>query len=375
VAGALLAQERATARIEARVWDLLSTELPGIRVLPHPEDLLRELLAVPEPQRLMVEFLAEYAGGPGSEEAFGALGAGMADLATAQVFADLVGHVPGELEKLLLLAVDGDIAKVALAGTAFPARDVGARGEMGGVAGPSNPGTSRLAAPRMVDLRVDAAAEAARALDWSTRRQVRLVTALHGQAEAIARLRMWRAERTAAPPGSPSDPREPQKPEVPPGEPKEGASAADRAVRGQGLVARSKAWARAGILVLLRPLVRAEIRFADLAVLEIALDAIGEVVDAAAEQLAQGEACRAVYLLAGLQVPVPAGLPGRLFQQESLAQVRPLAAVGIQHRLAVARWAASVLAAMERGDLGPARARNGEEGSGPVTAKASGEHR
>ena len=78
----------------------------------------------------------------------------------------------------------------------------------------------------------------------------------------------------------------------------------------------------------------------------IALEAVGEVVGTVAERPAEGEPAHAAHLLAGLRLPVPAQLPGRMYHQESPVQVRPLAAFGIWHRLALSRWAASALQAI-----------------------------
>ncbi len=89
-------------------------------------------------------------------------------------------------------------------------------------------------------------------------------------------------------------------------------------------------------------------RLADLDRLAAAFDAVGEVLEMAAEKLSGGEAADATLLLAGLGIPVPAGLPGRMFLQESLAQARPLALLGVWHRLAVCRWVASSLDAIAR---------------------------
>jgi hypothetical protein len=100
-----------------------------------------------------------------------------------------------------------------------------------------------------------------------------------------------------------------------------------------------------------------DFRLDDLNELAVALDAVGEVLHLADEQLASGEPTRAAHKLAVLCVPVPAGLPGRMYLQESLAQARPLARFGVWHRLAVCRWAASALNAITRPGVGePERA-------------------
>jgi hypothetical protein len=151
------------------------------------------------------------------------------------------------------------------------------------------------------------------ALDQATRRQLRLATLLHGQAEAILRLRGQRDET------------------------------------------ERKTWRSRIHRLLVFPrllLRRPEFKPDDLAVLEVALDAVGEAVDTAAEQLA-GDPTRAIYLLADLQAPVPGGLPGRIYNQNALSQVRPLAAAGVWHRLAVCRWAAAAREAIADGIAWP----------------------
>ena len=65
------------------------------------------------------------------------------------------------------------------------------------------------------------------------------------------------------------------------------------------------------------PPVTHEYQAVDLEALAVAFDAIGEVVDTADEQLEKGQHMQAVHLLSGLRVPVPAGLPGRMYLQES----------------------------------------------------------
>ena len=91
-----------------------------------------------------------------------------------------------------------------------------------------------------------------------------------------------------------------------------------------------------------------DIRRADLETLEVALDALGEAIDTAGDQ-SGGEPAHAAAYLAGLRVPASAALPGRMYHQESLAQVRPLAAFGVWHRLALSRWAAAAVWAVEHG--------------------------
>ncbi|MGH3122139.1 MAG: hypothetical protein ACRDND_14090 [Streptosporangiaceae bacterium] len=289
VADTLMAQENAVGRVEVTIHELAQ----GGYQVPGPEELLTELLALPEPQLLVAEFLREHAGGPHSAAAFSSVAADMVRSATVETFRDLADRGTGEslvsLERLLLLAAEGRIAPVALAGlTALPA-----------------PAAPPYRAPRVADLDPAAMAEIARALDATVRRYLRLATLLHGQGEAIVRIR-----RVAG------------KPRL--------------------------AVLRARVLELVRypPPRRPEFRPGDLAALEIAFDAVGEVVDTAEQRVTEGGPTQAVHLLAGLRVPLPAGLPGRMFHQESLAQVRPLAELGAWHRLAVSRWTAATLQAI-----------------------------
>ena len=307
VAGTVITQESAAARIATTIREAAEKNRAAAAE-PHPtsgpdipaaEDVLRELLALPEPQTIITEFLVDHAGGPGTESAFGALGAGMVRVATVRAFADLAGEDRTSLERLLSAADKGSLAAVARAAVSLPTAAPGAVVEL----------------PTAADLDLTWLAGAARALDGLTRRQLRLATVLHGQAEAITRLRDERARRTGSPPG---------------------ASVGARA-----------GW-RLRLLAFLRPAELADVRHADLAGLEVVLDSVGEAVDAAAEQLARGDPCRAIFLLSGVRVPVPVGLPGRMFRQESLSLARPLAAIAAWHRLAVARWAVAALAALER---------------------------
>jgi hypothetical protein len=288
VADTLVAQERAAARIEAVVRECA---LRG----QQPEELLRELLGLPEPQLLVAGFLAEHGGAPGAAAAFTAIAAGLVRAAAAEVFADLEPADLPELDRLLLLAADGQIAPVARAG----------------LAAVTDLARWPYRSPRLADLDAVAMTALARGLDGTARRYLRLATVLHGQAEA----------RLHARPGVP-DPRGGQ----------------------------ARLWARARWLVRLPQARPPAFEPADLAGLEIAFDAVGEVIDLAAEHLAAGQLAIAVQLLAGLRLPVPAGLPGRMYHQESLAQARPLAALGTWHRLAVARSAAAALRALAAGE-------------------------
>jgi hypothetical protein len=296
VADTLIAQDNAAGRVEVTIHELAQ----GGYQVPEPEDLLTELLALPEPQLLVAEFLQEHAGGPHSAAAFSSVAAGLVRSATAATFGDLADRCMGEslvsLERLLLLAADGRIAPVALAGlAALPA-----------------PTAPSYRAPRVADLDPAAMAEIVWALDGTVRRYLRLATLLHGQGEAIAGVR-----RAAGPP--------------------------------------RLAVLRTRVLEFVRypPPRRPEFRPGDLGALEIAFEAVGEVVDTAEQRVTEGGSVQAVHLLAGLRVPLPAGLPGRMFHQESLAQVRPLAELGAWHRLAVSRWTAATLQAIAQRRIQP----------------------
>lgn len=281
VAGNLAAQERAVLGVEAALRELAERgDEP-----PTAEELLKELLDLAEPQRFVADFLTKYGGGGGSERAFDSIAASLLSAATGEVFGDMAKERPVELDRLLLLAADGVIAPVALAG----------------IAAYLEPDAPPCQAPAAADRDPAGIAAIAGELDRASRRQLRLATLIHGQAEAMMRL-SWRGPRRPA-----------------------------------------MIWAR--IKQLMRfPLPRQpDFGPGDLAALASAFDAVGEIIDMAAEHLAENEPGRAIHLLAGVRLPVPAGLPGRMLHQESLAQVRPLAEFVIWHRLAVSRWAASVL--------------------------------
>lgn len=288
VADTLMAQEQAAGRIEVAVHELA---LRGSAV-PEPEELLTELLALPEPQLLVADFLEEHGGTPRAAATFTSVAADLIRAATVEAFREL-GQAGGAdqvgLERLLLLAAGGRIAPVALAGLAIPP-------------GPAAP---PYRAPRVADVDPPALARITQGLDDTVRRYLRLATLLHGQAEAILRVR-----RVA---------RQPR---------------------------RAALWARVLDFIQYPPPRRPEFRAGDLRDLEIAFDAVGEMVDTAAQRRAEGGQAQAVHLLAGLRVPLPAGLPGRMYHQESLAQVRPLAAIGVWHRIAVSRWVAATLNAL-----------------------------
>jgi hypothetical protein len=297
VADTLMAQDNAAGQVEVTIHELVQ----GGYQVPEPEELLTGLLALPEPQLLVAEFLREHAGGMHSAAAFSSVAADLVRSATIETFRDLADRSTGEslvsLERLLLLAAEGHIAPVAMAGLTAPPASA----------------APPYRAPRVADLDPAAIAEIARALDGTVRRYLRLATLLHGQGEAILRIRrLTRQPRLAV--------------------------------------------LRARVLEFVRypPPRRPEFRPGDLADLEIAFDAVGEVVGTAEQRVSEGCPAEAVHLLAGLRVPLPAGLPGRMFHQESLAQVRPLAELGAWHRLAVSRWTAATVHAIAQRRTQPA---------------------
>lgn len=301
VADTLVAQERTAAQIEVAVHDLALRGHP----VPQPDELLKALLNLPEPQLLVADFLREYGGGPGSASAFASVAGDLLRAGTTEVYGDLADEGSAELDRLLLLAAEGRIATVALAG----------------LDGFLVPGPPDSRAPRVADLDPSAMVALARALDRMTRRHLRLATLLHGQAEAMLRPRP--NER------------------------------------------RFLARLRTRVLQLVRypPVRKPAFGPSDLAALAVAFDAVGEVVDIGAERLAEGEPMQAAHLLAGLRVPVPAGLPGRMYHQESLAHVRPLAVFGVWHRLAVSRWATSALDALAKRAAEPPASSGSSAGS------------
>jgi hypothetical protein len=263
VADTLTAQDRAAARIEIAIHTLALRDAQLALPLPDASDLIKQLLELPEPQRLIADFLAEHAGAPVSGTTFRVIAAEPLHKAIADVFADLARDHPIELERLQDLAADGAIAAVAAAG----------------LTAPPLPGMPPFRAPRVADVDIEAMTAIVRALSLTARRQLRLATLLHGQAEALLRTR--RAERRP--------------------------------------LARLR-WRLHQILQL--PLVRRP-------------------------QFSHEEPARAIELLAGLRMPVPAGLPGRIYHLESLAQAQPTAVFGVWHRLAMSRWLAAGLAAVD----------------------------
>jgi hypothetical protein len=279
VADLLTAQDSAAATVEFEVRELT---LCGDG-LPDPADLVKDLLSLPEPQMLIVDFLRAHAGGPASEAMFAAIAADMIRQATGAVFGDRGDQELAELDRLMLLADQGQIGAVALASFDWP----------------PVPGSPQRRVPRVADMDVAGMTSIARSLDRTTRRQLRLATVLHGQAEAMMRIRRSKRRGVAA------------------------------------------LWMRMRNIASFPLPRKPEFRQEDLEALAVAFDAVGEILQMADEHLADGEPSRAAHLMAGLHVPVPAGFPARMFLQESLAQARPLARFGVWHRLAVCRWAAS----------------------------------
>jgi hypothetical protein len=296
-------QERAAARVAA---SLNESQLPRA-ARTHLPAALKEILGLPEPQSLVADFFAEYAGDAGSAGAFTAFAGQLICAETRHVYADLDGGASHELDKLLALAMEGRIAAVALAGLEVRGGPLQAR------------------APLMTDGNPAAVEQVVRGLEQATRRQMRLATLLHAQAVASLRLRtvtrgqrvgevVWSRLRRAR-----------------------GDSDTTSAANVNGAL-----WLRVHQLLAAPRLKLRQVPFRqeDLDSLEVVFDVIGEAVTSALECLASGEPMRALYLLVGIRVPVPSGLPGRIYNQDSLAQVRPLVALGVRHRLEVCRWAA-----------------------------------
>ena len=307
----LAGQERAASRIEAAVRESVMAGRSG----RTPEAIIEEILSLPEPQTIVTDFFAEHAGDAGSAGAFTAFAGNLVRAETLRVYPDLDDGWSADLDKLLALAADGQISAVALAGL-----DVRA-------------GARQPRAPRIADAGSATVSEIAWGLERATRRQLRLATLLHGQAEAILRLRETRRQarsRAAARswPGRGGNPE--------PAEQSRKHRVASRWLQVRLLLAAPRLRLR-----------QAGFRREDLESLEVTFDAIGEAVENAVECLGNGEPMRALYLLTGISVPAPAGLPGRIYNRDSLAQVRPLVAVGVWHRLAVCRWASAAMREVE----------------------------
>lgn len=312
-------QERAAARISAAVGQALLPGSPQNR----PLDVVAEILGLPEPQLVVTDFFAEYAGDAESAGMFAAFAGQLVRTETRRVYEDLDGDSSPGLARLMALAMEGRVAPVALAGLEVH-------------------GSPRQAdAPLITDGDYGAVEQVVRGLEQATRRQLRLAVLLHSQAAAIAQLRASRDDRAAEAIWTYLRRRVRGRA----GEASAGGDAVTLRLRLHRLLAAPRL-----------KLQRARFQQDDLDSLEVVFDAIGEAVANALECLAQGEPMRALYLLTGIRVPVPAGLPGRVYNQDSLAQARPLVALGVRHRLAVCRWAAIALddAALNPGFGGPA---------------------
>lgn len=295
-------QERAAARIEAAVHESM---LPGGDV-KSLEEITMAIIGLQEPQSLVTDFFAEHAGDAGSAGMLTAFAGRLIHREIRRVYADLDDDRSADLDRLLMLALEGRIASVAIAGL-----DVRA-------------GAFRPHVPQMADADSVAVADVVRELEHATRRQLRLATLLHGQAEAILRLRGARpGERVGEAIWSWLRPR----------------LRREHVERSAGHE-RMTVWFRLHRLLVAprRKMWRVNFGQGQLDELEIVFDTIGEVIANAVECLAAGDPMGALYLLCGVSVPVPAGLPGRIYNQNSLAQVRPLVVVGVRHRLAVCRW-------------------------------------
>lgn len=296
-------QERAAARMEAAIHESM---MPGGNV-KSLEEITMAIIDLEEPQAIVTDFFAEHAGDAGSAGMLAAFAGRLIHAATNRVYADLENDRSPDLDRLLMLALEGRIAPVAIAGLSIPA-------------GPLGPHI-----PQLSDADSDAVVDVVRELEYATRRQLRLATLLHGQAEAILRLRGARpGEHLGEAIWSWLRPRMPRDQEQP-------GEAGDRMTilfRLHSLLVSPR-----------RKMSRVNFGQEQLDALAITFDTIGEVIANAVECLAIGEPMRALYLLCGVSVPVPAGLPGRIYNQNSLAQVRPLVVLGVWHRLAVCRWA------------------------------------
>lgn len=280
IADTLAGQEQEVAKIRA--------DISGLRVsdeeVPDPAKLVANLLSQREPQALLTEFLRDHAGYRDSDAAFVAMAADIVRDATARVFGESAAA-----ERLMALAAEGRIEDVARASMESHAR----------TDGPS------LEPPKVADLDPAAMTAIVRELDRSTRRQLRLATLLHNQAEVM--MRMQRGKR--------------------------------------GL---SALWFKVRALISFPLPRRPAFELDDLDALALECDAIGEVLQMARERLMNGELTQAAHMVAGVRVPVGRGIPGRLFLQESLGQARPLAQFGVWHRLAVCQWVVAALAQVTR---------------------------
>lgn len=322
----LAAQERAAARMAGAVHE---SRLPGSAEI-CPSALVSELLDLPEPQSLVTDFLMEYAGDAGSAGTFAAFAGRLVCAEVSRVYADMRGDAPPELDELTALAMEGRVAPVALAALEM-------RGE---------PEQARM--PLMTDVSPGLAETAVRGLEQATRRQMRLGMLLQSQAAAILKLHAvprgegvgtavwsWLRRRTH---GGPHD-------------------ASEGEGHGGGALRLVVHRLLAAPRLKLR---RVPFRQGDLDSLDVVFDAIGEAMANAQECLAAGQPMRALYLLTGISVPVPSGLPGRIYNQDSLAQIRPLVAVGVWHRLAVCRWVGATVAAGHPGQAGLLNAPGGK---------------
>jgi hypothetical protein len=325
-------QERAAARISAAVRQ----PLPPRSAPTSPLDLVTEILDLPEPQLVVADFFTEYAGDAASAGMFAAFSGQLVRTETLRVYGNLDGDWSPELDLLVALAMEGRVGPVALAGL-----------ELHG--GPSQPRT-----PQITDGDYSAVEHVVRGLEQATQRQLRLAVLLHSQAAAILQLRASRDDRAAEAIWTYLRRR--------------ARGGVDEASAGRDAVTLRVRLHRLLAAPRLR-LQRARFQQGDLDSLEVVFDAIGEAVTTALECLSEGEPMRAIYLLTGIRVPVPAGLPGRVYNQDSLAQVRPLVALGVRHRLAVCRWAAVAMDDAARppgfrgptGLLGAVGAREGDE--------------
>lgn len=309
VADALAAQDDAVDHLERTVRALRPDTGDEAAARVRVKQALDELLELPEPPQLITDFIVEHAGSDRFRAAPTAYRARVVRDAIGRTFT--TPHGTGDNGELSRLAAGGEIRTVADA--AFTARcpeiatdvPLPARTAMDVIEDERARYLTEIGtAPRISTVDPAAIDRIARRLDRAVRRQLRLITMLHTQAEKIIR-------RLRARPGA----------------------RGSRGRRLAGLVPASLRLSTVGV---------------DLAGLTVAFDAAGEALTIVAERLDEHEPMQAVHLLASLRLPLPAGFPGRILTQESLAHVRPLADLGVAHRLAAVRWAAEAIGTLQR---------------------------
>jgi hypothetical protein len=325
LADILAAQDGALHRLERKIRGLMSPLSEADAARAEVTEIIADVLDLPEPTRLVTDFIIEHAG----SVRFGAAQAAYRTRVVEQAVRRM-STAAEDLGTLVELAAAGEVAPVATA--MFETRCTDAPPSVPA----SSPEAARVlagersrfqaeigAAPYLSTLDPTAVGRTARSLNEAVRRQLRLVTMLHAQAEKII-------GRT---PPRPSGP-----------------------------------WT-ARVLAVLPICRRLPDGKLDLAGLTVAFDAAGEVLTLIDERLAEHEPLQAVHLLATVRLPLPAGFPGRILTQEALTQVRPLAELGVLHRLAIARWAGDALAAFHRRQCSVAQRLVAREPSPPADAR------